>query len=141
MVIPAATADPTVATAAPAGTAILVAMDGLTAATEGLAAALAMGEVTDAPSAAMAVMEDRATDPAPPPANHQPPISPAVDATKMALMSVPRNKAEWGAPGENVARAAQHRRDRHLYEGPLKFPAAIQSVWVRPIWRQREYGS
>ncbi|KOX57038.1 hypothetical protein ADL19_09670 [Streptomyces purpurogeneiscleroticus] len=137
MVIPAATADPTVATAAPAGTAILVAMDGLTAATEGLAAALAMGEVTDAPSAAMAVMEDRATDPAPP----QRTISPAVDATEVAVMSVPRNKAGRGAPGETVARAAQHRRDRHLYEGPLKFPAAIQSVWVRPIWRQREYGS
>ncbi len=77
----------------PAGTAILVAMDGLTAATEGLAAALAMGGVTDAPSAAMAVMEDRATDPAPP----QRTISPAVDATEVAVMSVPRNKAGRGA--------------------------------------------
>lgn len=70
MANPAVTADPMAATAALAGSAILVGMDAPTAAMEVLVAVSGKGEVTDAPPAAMAVTEDRATDSAPPSADH-----------------------------------------------------------------------
>jgi hypothetical protein len=92
------------------GTAILVVMDGLTAAMEVLVAALAMGEVTDAPPAAMMVTEGIVvTDPAPPSANHQRHQVGVDESTPGTRQSAER---PWSAPIEVV-----HRRVWWIREG------------------------